>query len=132
MAARVMSGEGSRTMDKERRRAPRAAERVALSIGDAGTALQTETKNISASGAYCTLDRFLAPMTKLQLQFELPRGSRRARIRCSGVVVRVEPVVSPERGQYNTAIFFTELSERDRSVIARFVRERLAATSSTD
>ncbi len=120
-------------MSKERRRAPRIAERIALSIADAGTALQTETKNLSASGVYCTLDRFLAPMTKLQLQFDLPHGSRRARIRCMGVIVRVEPVpASAERGRYNTAIFFTELSERDRSVIARFVRERLAATSSTD
>ncbi len=116
---------------KERRRHARAAERIALAITDAGAALSTETKNLSASGVYCTLERFIAPMSKLQLEFELPNGSRRVKIRCTGVVVRVEPVIANvEHGLYNVAIFFTELTERDRSAIARFVRRRLAALSS--
>ena len=119
-------------IDKERRRSPRVDERVALSLSDAGTELRTETRNLSASGAYCTLDRFLAPMTKLALRFELANGSRRVTIRCSGVVVRVEPVIaSAERGQYHVAIFFTELAERDRAAISRFVSQRLSAASST-
>jgi hypothetical protein len=43
-------------------------------------------------------------------------------VRCTGAVVRAEPVVTnPERGHFNIAIFFTDLSERDRSVISRFV-----------
>lgn len=116
----------------ERRRHLRTPERVSLDIQDAGTALSTETKNLSASGAYCTLNRFIAPMSKLQLRFELPHGARRVKIRCTGVIVRVEPVIAnAERGSYNVAIFFTELSERDRSAISRFVRERLASVSST-
>ena len=117
----------------ERRRAPRIAERVALAITDGGTELTTETRNLSASGAYCTLDHFISPMSKLQLRFELPQGTRRTTIRCAGVVVRVEPVIAgAERARYNTAIFFTELSERNRSAISRFVRQRLSATPSTD
>lgn len=117
----------------ERRRAPRIAERVVLAITDGGTELSTETKNLSASGAYCTLDRFIAPMSKLQLRFELPERSRRTTVRCAGVVVRVDPVIAgAERARYNVAIFFTELSERNRSAISRFVRQRLSATPSTD
>jgi len=119
------------TTGRERRQAPRAFERVALAITDASTVYQADTKNISASGAYCTLGKFIAPMTKLQLQFELPDHARRVTVRCSGVVVRVEPVVaSAERGLYDTAIFFTEISERHRAAISRFVQQRLAATSS--
>jgi hypothetical protein len=61
-------------------------------------------------------------MTKLDLQFDLENGARRVRVHCTGAVVRAEPVVaSPERGRYNIAIFFTDLSERDRSAISRFV-----------
>ena len=117
----------------ERRRAPRAAERVAMAIQEAGAELTTETKNLSASGVYCTLDRFIAPMSNLQLRLELPDGARRRMVRCTGVVVRIEPVIAnADRGRYNVAIFFTELSERDRSVISRFVRQRLSATPSTD
>ena len=92
MAARVMG-------QRERRRAPRIAERIPLAITDAKAELQTETKNLSTAGAYCALERFIPPMTKLQVQLDLPNGAQFARIRCSGVVVRVEPVAaSLERG----------------------------------
>lgn len=127
MAARLM-GRASR----ERRQAPRVVERVAVAITEAGEAIQTESKNLSTSGVYCALDRFIPPMTKLQLEYEVPNGHRFVRIRCAGVVVRVEPVIeSTERGRYHVAIFFTDLAERDRAAIARFVRERLAQRGST-
>ena len=120
MAGRVMS-------PRERRVAPRITERVALSIQDAGAQITTESKNLSAAGVYCTLDRFIAPMTKLALQFDLPGGARRATVRCTGVVVRVEPTIATaERGQFNVAIFFTELAPRHREAIGRFVRQRLS------
>lgn len=120
-------------MMRERRRVPRIAERVVLAITDAGTELTTESQNLSTAGVYCTLDRFLAPMSKVQMRFRLPRGSRSSRVRCAGVVVRIAPVIAnPSRGRFNVAIFFTELSDRDRLAITRFVRQRLAAASSTD
>ena len=113
-------------MGQERRQAPRVDEGVSLAIRDATAELRTETKNISTVGVYCTLDRFIAPMTKLQLQFEIPNGARRVRVQGEGVVVRAEPVVTnAEQGHYNIAIFFTEITDHNRSVIARFVRERL-------
>lgn len=115
----------------ERRRAPRADERITLAITGADGVIQTETKNISASGAYCTTNKFIPPMTKLQVRFDLPDGSKRTTIHCLGVVVRVEPVISvPERGLYNIAIFFSELSERHRESISRFVQQRLTKNPS--
>ena len=118
---------------RERRRQPRIAERVVMDVTDAGTALTAESHNLSTAGVYCTLDRFLAPMSKVQLRFELPNGGRTAKVQCAGVVVRVEPLVAnADRGRFNTAIFFTDLSDRSRSMISRFVRQRLSAASSTD
>ena len=119
-------------MTRERRREPRTAEHLPLAIQDASTELTTETNNLSASGVYCTLDRFIAPMSKLQLRFELPsHGHHSTPIRCSGVVVRVEPVISSaQKGRYHVAVLFTELAERDRAAIARFVRQRLSVSSS--
>jgi hypothetical protein len=111
---------------------PRVAERVPFAITEGGVALQADTVNLSAAGAYCTLERFIAPMTKLQLDYELPAPGRGHRIRCTGVVVRTEPVIaSPDKGRYHIAIFFTDLSERDRSAIARFVHQRLARPSAS-
>lgn len=117
----------------ERRRQPRIAERVVMAISDAGTELTTESQNLSTAGVYCTLGKFLAPMSKVQLVFALPNGSLSSTVRCTGVVVRVEPVIAhASLGQFNVAIFFTELSDRDRSAITRFVRQRLSASSATD
>ena len=118
---------------RERRRAPRISERVSVAIRQAtAEEFRTETANLSTAGAYCTLNHSIAPMTRLRLELELPHGSRPVRVRCAGVVVRVEPVITnPERGRYQVAIFFTQMSERDRSAIARFVRQRLSASPST-
>ena len=128
-----MSQPRPRTETSERRRAPRVSERVPLGITEGGATLTAETVNLSANGAYCTLDRFLAPMTKLQLDYELPgHTGRRVRIRCTGVVVRSEPIiVSPHQGRYHVAIFFTDLSERHRSALSRFVRQRLSHPSTS-
>ena len=119
----------TRLMDpKERRSAPRVADQVLLSLHDAKGELQAETKNLSACGVYCALNTFIPPMTKLQIQFELPIGGRRVRVRCHGVVVRVEPIVTTETpARYHTGIWFSELSSRDRETISRYVREHLAA-----
>ena len=117
---------------RERRQAPRIDERVSVALSGEGATLQAESENLSAVGVYCKLDRFLRPMTKLQVQFELPDGARRVRVRCEGVVVRVEPIVADaKRGFYHVAVFFTDLTDRDRSAISRFVSRRLAARAST-
>lgn len=117
---------------EERRAAPRVAKQIVLSVSDAKGELQAETKNLSAAGVYCALDAFIPPMTKLQLHFELPVSQRCVRVRCQGVVVRVDPIVTTEsKARYQTGIWFSDLSARDREVISEFVRQRLAEQSST-
>jgi hypothetical protein len=117
---------------KERRAQPRVEERLRLSVADATGTIHAETKNLSAAGVYCALETFLAPMTKLQLDFELPVGGRHVRVRCEGIVVRVDPVVTTEsKARYHTGIWFSELAPRDREAISSYVRQRLAERSAT-
>ena len=113
---------------KDRRQAPRASERVPLSITDGSVDLQVETKDLSASGVCCVATQFIPLMTKVTLRLEVPHGARRANIRCTGVIVRTEPIGTPEAPRYNIAVFFTDLSDQDRGAISRFVRERLSAS----
>lgn len=116
----------------ERRKTPRISEQVSLSLAHADGVIRADTQNLSTAGAYCVLDRFIPPLTKLELELNVPDGRHVRSIRCLGVVVRVEPVLtSPQRGRYQTAVLFTELSERDRSAIARFVTQRLSNSVST-
>lgn len=116
------------TKAKERRIAPRVAQRFTLSLQGDQTALEAESRNISASGVYCFTPQLLAPMTKLALEFTLP-GPKPARIQCTGVVVRVEPVITnATTSGYHIAIFFSDLTERQRTAIQQFVRQRLATS----
>lgn len=115
-------------MNPERRVAPRIAERIRFAITDGSSRIEAETKNLSTSGAYCLVDKFIAPMTKLAVEFELPHKPHAHKVRADGVVVRIEPVVTAnQQGQYYIAIFFSDLPQRDRETIAQFVRDRLAS-----
>ena len=127
MASRLMADQ------RERRHAPRATQQLSLALSGEGQEWTAETRNISASGVYCAVPQFIPPMTKLALRFELLNNGRSVPVKCTGVVVRIEAVVSgPQHAGYHLAIFFTDLSARDRSAISRFVSQRLAATPSTD
>jgi len=113
----------------ERRKAPRSAESLPLAVTEGDVSVQAKMQNLSAAGMYCTMDRFIPPMTKLDLKLELTGSARPAKIRCVAVVVRVEPSVTDgEVMRYNTALFFTDLAERDRKAISQFVERRLAGS----
>lgn len=116
----------------ERRRAPRISKQLPLVLRHARNEFVTKTENVSASGAYCTVTRYVAPMTKLKVRLELPDASSRSPrlISGEGVVVRVEPPYpTPRRRVYHIAIFFNELSERSRGLLAAYVEQHLAPTT---
>lgn len=113
----------------ERRRAPRVQRRLPVFLTDASRELVATTRNLSALGAYCTLRRFVAPMTKLQVRFEIPGRPRPTQVVCQGVVVRVEPPAAmSRRSRYSVAIFFNELTDSRRAMIARYVQQQLHVT----
>jgi len=106
----------------ERRRDPRVSNNVPLKLCHEDGDMVTETCNISRSGAYCRVNKYIEPMTKLQVHLLLPikKGDRNVtkKVSCEGVVVRVEPL---ERGLYNVAIFFNEIAQRDADQVAAYV-----------
>ena len=112
----------------ERRRAPRIPKHLPLRLGQARDRFVTKTENISASGAYCRVTRYVEPMTKLKVRLELPgagRGTSQV-ISGEGVVVRIEPPHrSPSRRSYNIAVFFNDLSDRHRGLLAAYVEQHL-------
>lgn len=83
--------------------------------------LSTETKNISASGAYCGIDQPIELMTKLKLTllFSLPgpKTKKIKKIDCEGVVVRKEKSTADKKHPYRIAIFFSNLKNQDRKFL---------------
>lgn len=107
----------------DRRRAPRVAKQVPLIVTDHVGEISAVTRDISVSGANCTLRRHIPAMTKLQIHFNLPGSGS---VRCEGVVVRVEPAKPvPDRAHYDVAIFFNDMPDTDRTRLSQFVHDHL-------
>jgi hypothetical protein len=107
----------------ERRRHFRLEHNVPVKISSADLDIVTETSNLSCSGAFCQVNKFIAPMTKLKLNLLLPiRKNNKIvtkRLHCEGVVVRSESV--PTGDYFQTAIFFSDISPKDAQIIHDFV-----------
>lgn len=114
----------------ERRKHPRVQKRLPLKVKVDSHTIVTETINISASGAYCEIDRYIAPMTRMGLVLLLPirlKNNKTAtrRLSCEGVLVRIEKSGASE-GRFSAAIFFTRMKDADVKSINRYVESRLA------
>jgi PilZ domain-containing protein len=133
---------------RERRGSERADARLSMRVeaGAAGAGrIVTESQNISASGVYCHVSHYLAPLSKVQLTIVLPRtpgatALGQELVKCDAIVVRCD-----QRGgeksetPYELACMFTTLHPDLRERIEQFVtwrnlqalRAALAATSGT-
>ncbi len=111
----------------ERRKHPRTKTILPLKIFKKGLDVITESRNISCSGVYCHVNKPLPLMSKVGITVLLPiqlrTKLRTQSIRCNGVVVRSEPAIIKEAdtAYQNIAIFFTDLSKKDKSKVAEYV-----------
>ncbi len=111
----------------ERRKCPRLEGNIPVKICGEEFDAVTETKNLSRSGAFCRVSKYIEPMTKLQIQFLLNFRKRdktqTKKICCEGIVVRTE--LAETEGQYYIAIFFNNISEKDANTISDYIQVAL-------
>ena len=116
----------------ERRRHPRLDNNVPVKISCEDFDLVTETRNLSCSGAYCQVNKFLEPMTKLKIHLLLPLKKKdkvtTKKITCDGVVVRAES--QPGDSRFNIAIYFSEMPIKDRKCLAEYIEVTLSSPQS--
>lgn len=118
-------------MNRERRRHKRVQLRLQASLEPKDPSVSTPSVavlDLSLGGAYCEMDHFMAPLTKVLLTVDIPaedmeEGSAGSAI-CRGVVVRTEPETAGAE-RYRMGILFTEISRPDREKLQRFL-SRLA------
>jgi len=119
---------------QERRHSPRVKYYLPLKISATDTELVTETKNISSYGAYCLVNKDAPLLTKLRIIMHVPAVLRPDRerfhkIECTGVVVRKEVLKDvPEHKEkiFGIGIFFSEIKDRDKKYIDRFIQHCLS------
>lgn len=111
----------------EKRKDQRIEKNIPVKICQETGDIVTETSNISRSGAYCQVNRYIEPMTKMNIHLLLPmrkNGKNEARkFTCEGVVVRSEQA-SKEKC-FNIAIFFSNISQRNLKVISEYMNSHL-------
>jgi hypothetical protein len=110
---------------KERRLHPRIEHKLPLNLAVNGYDFSTSTHNISSVGAYCHIDRYMPPFTKMYVKLSLPNKEQAGKntiVECKGVVVRTE---DESNGGFNLAIFFNEIRDDQRKKIAQYVSQFL-------
>ena len=116
------------TDGSERRRHPRIFKKLPLKLKINSFDLATETLNISSSGVYCQIDKYIEPMTKVNIVLLLPLKLKNntavtKKVTCKGVVVRTEK--NPAGDKFNIAIFFSDVPEADAENINRYIETHL-------
>ena len=110
---------------QEKRKCPRVDKALPIKLSDAEFDILTETKNISASGAYFPVDKSLQIMTKLNIVLLIPFKKSRTKevkkINCCGVVVRIEDADDCEQHPYKAAIYFSDLKDRDKKTLRCYI-----------
>ena len=110
---------------KERRLHPRLEHKLPLNVAVNGFDFLTSTHNISSVGAYCHLDKYMPPFTKISIKLSLPskgKVHKNTIVECKGVVVRSE---DEARGGFNIAIFFNRLADSQRKKITQYISQFL-------
>ncbi|MCX6356753.1 MAG: PilZ domain-containing protein, partial [Candidatus Aureabacteria bacterium] len=111
----------------ERRRSPRVAVKLPVKIRNDKGVVEAQTRNISISGAYCTVDQFIPINTKLDVTLMVPEKEKSGhkclkKMTCHGIVVRNQPeAVKKDHHSYGLAIFFTDFSRGDQDDLSSYV-----------
>ena len=112
---------------QERRRYTRLDNNIPLKIRSDDFDIVTETKNLSSSGAYCRINKYLEPMTKLKIVLLLPLRRRNRlttkKISCQGIIVRTESI--PGDQYFNVAIYFSDIPQKDVNCLNDYINSNL-------
>lgn len=112
--------------NKERRLFPRIQHDLPVKIAANGYDFITTTQNVSCVGAYCRINKYIPPFTKIMVKLNLPlaltKGSKNCSVECKGVIVRTE---DESEGGFNIAIFFNEIKAGERKKISKYISQIL-------
>ncbi len=110
----------------ERRVHPRLDHKAPLKVAVGDYDFATSTQNISCLGAYCNINKYVPPFTKVAIKMDLDTSSKKKSkhysIACNGVVVRSEDA---DNGGFNIAIFFNDIKGKSKEQIASYIKELL-------
>lgn len=103
-----------------------------MAVAANGYGFSTLTQNVSCVGAYCRINRYIPPFTKVSIRMLLPVNvppkQENINVECHGVVVRTEDA---HDGGFNIAIFFNRIQESQRKKISQYLKQFLPQGASS-
>ncbi len=122
-----MKSKNSKKTGADKRQHPRLNHVVPLKVAVGGYDFTTSTQNISCLGAYCHIDKYVPPFTKVAINMDLDIASKKKpkhyNIACKGVIVRSEDASD---GGFNIAIFFNDIKGKPKEQIVNYIKELLS------
>ncbi|MCX5697184.1 MAG: PilZ domain-containing protein [Candidatus Omnitrophica bacterium] len=116
----------NKILKSERRIHPRIDHTLPIKLAVNGYDFSTTTQNISCLGAYCRVEKYVPPFTRLAVRMSLPvveaDSARKLDIECKGVIVRSED--APDGG-FNIAVFFNQINNSQRQKISQYISQFL-------
>ena len=110
----------------ERREHPRLEQKLPVKVAASGYGFSTSTQNISCLGAYCKIEKYIPPFTRVSVKLTLPVKTKEEKknytLDCEGVIVRTE---DKEKEGFNIAIFFNRINNSQRKVITEYINQFL-------
>ena len=111
---------------RERRLHPRINQQLPLNVAANGYDFSTYTRNVSCLGAYCHINKYVPPFTKVLIKLSLPVSeagrTKDYSVECKGVIVRTE---DEEKGGFNVAIFFNSIKDQEKRKIEKYINQFL-------
>ncbi|MCK9604373.1 MAG: PilZ domain-containing protein [Candidatus Omnitrophica bacterium] len=114
------------SLKQERRLHPRLDHTLPVKIAANGYDFITTTQNVSCVGAYCRINKYIPPFTKIMVRLALPiitdNKTKNYSVECKGVIVRTE---DESEGGFNIAIFFNDIKGSQRQKISEYISQFL-------
>jgi hypothetical protein len=108
----------------ERRVHPRLNQQLPFQVAANGYSFATNTQNISCVGAYCKIQKYIPPFTKVKVKLSFPvkdsTGKSDYTVDCEGVIVRTD---DESKGGFNIAIFFNAIGDEQRKKISKYINQ---------
>lgn len=110
----------------ERRANPRLEQNLPFEVAANGYDFSTTTQNISCLGAYCQINKYVPPFTRVSIKLTIPVKTKESKknytIDCQGTIVRTE---DKDKGSFNIAIFFSRINNSQRKIITEYINQFL-------
>ncbi|MCG2711339.1 MAG: PilZ domain-containing protein [Candidatus Omnitrophica bacterium] len=116
------------SQSSENRRHPRFILMLPLEITLGDFCIQTQTRNVSCTGLYCKVDRFIPKETEIKvnmkISFTIDAHKVNKTINCPAKVVHIIPPNPCRNADYDIGIEFLNLRVADKGLLLKYIKKK--------